>query len=208
MVEELIKFELKGLLVLGEADEVLPGGGGELLEEGAQAIAEVVVVGVGGVLAECELVGGGITEEVVFGLGEQGPADGGVRHWSEAAPAGATEEVDSDGFKKVVLMMSGIKGGMVLAGGRLEKKIAGLASLIFRGTGAEVVLGGEEGLMISSGEIGDEALIVIGAGSGTVVEMGNENGGVVLILVKEDNGIEAAGDGEEFIGGFSHLCIV
>lgn len=142
------------------------------------------------------MMGGGIAQEITLRVSKEGATDSGVAHRGKAAPAGATQEIDGNGFEKVVLVMSGVDGGVMLSGSGFQEAIASLTGAFFGGVGTERLFGRTEKLVVLGSQHGDEALIVVGTGASTVVKMSNDDPGVVAVLVKQDDGVDAARNGE------------
>lgn len=208
----------------GESDQ----GGCDIAIEGqvesgedvvAEAVAAVGGGGVGGVFAEAEFVRGDVGVDVGAAPGEEGAVEDEAVvegldgfHAGDAGEAGAATGIGEDGFGLVFGVVGEEEvGGLVLFGGLKEEGVAGVAGGGFEretpgfGEGCDIGFGDFAGKGMFFGEAADEGgvLVRLFATEG-VVEVADNEVGVALgeEPVEEDDGVAAAGDGDEaWFGG-------
>ncbi len=190
----------------------------DLVEAGEDVVAEAVATvgggGVGGVFAEAEFVGGDVGVDVGATPGEEGAVEDEAVvegldgfHAGDAGESGAATGVGEDGFGLVFGVVGEEEvGGLVFFGGPKEKGVAGVAGGGFErealgfGEGGDIGFGDFAGEGVFFGEAADEGgvLIRLFATEG-VIEVADDEIGVALgeEPVEEDDGVAAAGDGDE-----------
>jgi hypothetical protein len=216
-VEEIVFIaEDFGGLPKGLADfatEEFFDGGDDLV---AEAIARVAEVEVGGISAEEDVLVMEESEELSFPEIEKWASDlegetierafREAPDAGESGGAGATEEMEEDGFGLVVGVMSEEESGAISGVSDFgEELVAGVASGGFDGLsglggeGGDVLAAGDAGEAEIFGEIGDELGIVVAVRSQGVIEVTDRE---VLVAgfeeeMEESDGIGTTGDADE-----------
>ena len=150
------------------------GRGLQLAQEREELVAHLVAAveegGVGGVLDMVEAMGGGVGFDLVAAEGEQGSHHAALdgEDAVEAGKAGAAEEVEEEGFGRVVAVVGGEDDGIVVGGAEgVEPGVAELAGRLFdalamaAGMGEGVELGYMDGDMIAARKTADEGFVAV-----------------------------------------------